>query len=180
MLAKLAAKASVDRRVHGTLVTLMCGLVYALCIYTLRRKQRRLTSIAGYVAYALGVGLNVVAALLDGFVVPALAVLYVNVGDEAIRGMMPTLTACGIAIQMFSKAGLIAMSAGIAAWSWDLLLGSAPLRIVGGVGVVAAAFPLLLFAFPDRALEPHLLLGITLTQMLWYAPLGVLLITKQV
>lgn len=87
----------------------------ALLTSLLASLDRRLGKLRGaYAAYGLGCGLLGVAMLLDGFVVPRLGD---QLAADAPAGL-PILYAIGVTIQIFSKAGLVAHSVAMLAWSW--------------------------------------------------------------
>jgi hypothetical protein len=167
------------RIVHGTVIAFMLALLYGFTVYSLRRGLRREAVVGALVAYAAGVGVLILAALIDGFLIPLVAARYAGVPPDVLRVGAGVLTLCGAAIQVLSKFGVIAMSAAIALWSTDLLRSGGALRIAGIVGCAAALIPVgVLFAAGQ--LVPMTLTIIVVAQGIWYLTIATLLVREQV
>lgn len=125
LLAQLSALAQIDALVHGALIVLLGTMGAGLTALALLPELRRAPALAGAAAWWLGwLGLTA-AALLDGFVSPQLAL---RVNDAVLArgaeqaapqiGMATMVLAlCAVAIQVLTRAALVAMGAAMLAWA---------------------------------------------------------------
>lgn len=127
--------AGVARLVHGALIVLMIASLVLLAEFATSRLRRPALVRAGFVVYLLGTLLLAGAALVNGFVVPALAQSSAA-ADPAIN------TAYALAWQLnqaLAGAGTIALAIGMAIWSCDLIRTRGLARIAGAYGLVAGS-----------------------------------------
>jgi len=176
LVVEVARLAPMLRIVHGTVIAFMLALLYGFTIYSMRRGLRREAVVGALVAYAAGVGVLILAALIDGFLIPLVAARYAGVPPDVLRVGAGVLTLCGAAIQVLSKFGVIALSAAIALWSTDLLRGRGVLRGAGIVGYAAALIPLGVLFAGGEFLVPMTLSIIVIAQGIWYLAIATLLI----
>ena len=85
-LTQMVQLATVDRIVHGTLIAIMGVLLFSFAVFSLRRGLHRATSIAAFIAYAAGITAVIGAALIDGFLTPAIAERYAGAASDAVKG----------------------------------------------------------------------------------------------
>ena len=166
VIAGIVAAGSADRAVHGTLLVIVLGMLFALGIYTLQRSRLHLC-VTAWMAFCAGSGALVAAVLIDGFFVPGFAQRYLGVSPDALAPALTVLNASAVAIQVLSAFGFIAMSGGMLLWSVDLVLDRGFERVVGLLGIVAAIAVIGLIAFAGT-LNPHSLTIVVATQALWY------------
>jgi hypothetical protein len=147
-----------DRLVHGLLVLILFAMMFSFTVYTLGRSRLHLRALA-WVAFFAGNMCVIGAALTDGFFVPAFAERYLRT--------VPIDTAPGLAIQVLTKFGFLALNAATLFWSIDLLLERGQARVIGLLGVIAsvAGTAVLLFG---GTINVHSLLLIVGLQALWY------------
>src|ERR1700737_4033499 len=107
-LTQVVQVATTDRVVHGTLIAIMGVLLYGLTIFSLRRGLHRQTTVAALIAYSAGIAAVIGAALIDGFLTPAIAERYAGAPPDAIKAAIPLLVLGASAIQILSKFGFVA------------------------------------------------------------------------
>jgi hypothetical protein len=166
--------------VHGTVIAFMIVLLYGLTVYSLRRGLRRELVVGALVVYAAGAGVMVLAALIDGFLIPAIARTYAGAPPEVLRNGASILAACGAAIQVLAKFGVVALSAAIALWSADLVRDGGRLRIAAIIGFAAALVSLGVLFVEGRFIVPLTLSIIVIAQGIWYLAIAALLVQERV
>jgi hypothetical protein len=171
--------ATADRVVHGVLIAVLAALLYGFTVFSLRRGLHRDTSVAGLVAYAIGIVALIGAGLIDGFLFPALAERYAGAPADAAQAAVPVLVAGAAMVQILSKLGLVAMSAGVALWSADLVTTPGVLRTTGALGFVFGLGTIGVVAFAGH-LNPHSLSAIVVVQAVWYVAVAALLVRGRV
>lgn len=124
--------AAMARGVHGTLIALLVLLLVLLWEYARSHIGHGLLRRAGGLAWLLGTLLNVLAALVNGFAVPALAA-----GSEPGPGTADVLRFAWQLNQAFAGCGSVALLVGMALWSVDLLRQAGARRWLGGYGLLA-------------------------------------------
>jgi hypothetical protein len=164
----VAAAAPMDRFVHGGLVAMFGVQVLGFQLFSARLGWGRPAVAAGFIAYAAGALLVVIPSVLDGFVIPDLAgaCLARPAGcgdvDEGVFRLV------AVVIQDFSKAALVALSAGTIGWAIALLTGQGlPGRAVGAIGLVCAAAPIAILLLSNVRLQPGNLAGFIASQVVW-------------
>lgn len=174
-IAQLKELAGASAWVHGILITLMWLGFFALSEFTLRRNPARPAIRFGFMAYALGVALMTGAAIVDGFITPQVALASAGPDPDNLRITGHLVNLCLMCNQALARLGVVAMSAGIAAWSLDLVRAAGLERVLGvlgiAVGIVCAGA---LIAGPLR-LDVHGMLAVIVAQGIWCIGVGVLL-----
>src|SRR5690348_9849873 len=74
LAADIAGTATLSRIVHGVLIALIALELYAFVVFSARLAPGRVAARAALVAYAIGTGAMIGAALVSGFVVSSLGV----------------------------------------------------------------------------------------------------------
>lgn len=174
--------------VHGALLALLAAQTLGLQRFSARLGWGRLTVAAGFLAYVAGVLLLAIPALLDGFVTPAVAAACVRAAREAVRECGPadgaTLRLVAVMIQVFTKAGLLLLSAAAGAWAVALLGGAGDVggfgpaarrRAVGALGIVCAVAPALVLVGTALWLRPGTLAALLAAQSVWACAVGALM-----
>ena len=178
-LTLIVQLATQDRIVHGAMIAIMGVLMYGFAIFSLRRGLHRETSVAGLIAFAAGVVAVIGAALIDGFLTPSIAERYAGAPPDAIKAAMQFLLVGGLTIQILTKFGIVAMSAGVAFWSADLVATPGLLRATGVIGFVSSIVTVGFLVFAGH-LNPHSLSTIVIVQAVWYLAVAVLLVRGRV
>jgi len=161
----IARLASVDRLVHGLLM-LLYGLQMVGFFYLAQRLRfDRPIVVTGFVAFAAGMFLTLIPATLDGFVTADLPALC----RTACAGTdLPGIAVISIAIQDFTRIGLVAFAISSLSWGVALISASGWLpRLVGAIGVAAGAISIGLIVIAGIVLTPATLALIVLSQLVW-------------
>ena len=166
LVRRLVAFSTLDEIVHGTLILAVAGLLYGMAAYSLRRGMRSAGVLAGLVTYALGAAALVGAGLIDGFMIPMLAVR-TAAEPAATAAALQILTVLAIAIGVLTKFGLAATCLAMLCWAAGLVRTAGRPRITGIAGIASAlAVAALLTA--TRQLNPHALAALFALQAVWY------------
>jgi hypothetical protein len=121
--------------VHATMIVLLGANLWALTVFSLRLEQPG-WALAGILAYGISFVGNGMAALINGFIVPAVA----GRVDRAVSGDLFVML--WQSNQAAAHLGVYAASGAIFLWSIGLLRrGQAINLIIGIVGVLAALIP---------------------------------------
>ena len=115
LAADLAGSANLSRFVHGGLIALIAAQIFAFTIFVTRIDSGRSAARAGLVAYAIGAGAMIGAALISGFVVSDLAERYADGTDADLFVQLARFAMTGN--QALAKLGVVAMSAAIVLWA---------------------------------------------------------------
>jgi len=174
-LREMGSLSARDRLVHGTLLLLLGMLLTGFASYALRRGFTRRPVVAGLVSFAVGIGGLFAAGLIDGFVLPQIAARFVAASPAAQNAAVATLAACGVAVNVLTAFGIVAMAIAIAVWSLDLARDAGESRIAGIVGFVAAALSVAVLVTGGPSLKPHTLMTVLCAQGVWYVWIAVLL-----
>ncbi len=163
-----------DRLVHGTLILMFGALLAGFANYALHRGLTRLPVLLGMVSFAIGVAGVFAAGLIDGFLVPEIAVRFAHAAASAQDAALVTLTACGAAVNVLTTFGFIATAIAIGAWSFDLVRDPGEPRISAIVGFISAAITIVVLISRGSSIKPHALMAIVCAQGLWYMSVAVL------
>lgn len=121
--------------VHATMIGLLAANVWGLTIFAARQGSAG-WMLAGILGYGIGFIGHLIAALINGFVVPAVAAAV----DRAASHDLFVLLWHGN--QAAARLGIYATGVAFAAWSVPLLLRRRPADVsVGALGLLAAAGP---------------------------------------
>src|SRR5580704_15450970 len=114
------------------------------------------------------------AALVDGFFVPEIGASYLG-GPQPIADLgFALLRLCSIAIQLFTKSGVIAISIAILLWSISFARVGRGAQLAAIIGVIAALFQAYILA-RGSVITAHTIVFIVAAQMLWYFIVGLLM-----
>jgi hypothetical protein len=178
-IAQMVQMGTADRVVHGVVIALIAALLFGFSVFSLRRGLHRQLVVAALIAYAMGVGVMIGAALIDGFLIPAIATRYAGAQPDAIKFAAQFLALCAMTIQIFAKFGVIALSSAVVLWSADLARTPGVLRITGLIGFASGLVAVGVLVFAGR-LDPHNLGAIVLVQAVWYIAVATLLVRERV
>ena len=123
--------------VHATMIVLLGANLWALTVFSLRLREPG-WALAGILAYGISFVGNGMAALINGFIVPAVA----GRVDRAVSGDLFVMLWQGN--QAAAHLGVYAAGGAILLWSIGLLRRGQPINlIVGALGLLAASIPCL-------------------------------------
>jgi hypothetical protein len=176
VLAQVRALSSLAALVHGVLIALMAAILLALLEFSVRRNLSRPLVRSGLLAYALGVIAMTGAALMGGFVAPAVAHVNPGVTGADLQQMVAFLAFAMLVNQALAPCGAILMSVGILGWSLDLRRGPAPQRLLAYFGIVSGLGAALALASGLLRLTVHGMTLVTLLQGVWTVGAGLVLL----
>jgi len=176
VVAQLRALATLSAEVHGVLIGLIYAGLLGVTQFAAERGLARAAVRCGLLAYAAGVIIMTPAGLVDGFIVPRVALTV-----PGIAAAEPALIAQFAAFAMlfnqaFAKCGAVLMSAGIAAFSLDLLRGAPYARALGIFGLSSGLGCALAIGTGWLPLDVHGMSAVVALQALWTIGAGVLLL----
>jgi hypothetical protein len=174
VLAQIAALTVADEVVHGVLLVLVGVLFYGFTVFAIRRGLYHGTVLGGLIAYALASAAMIGAALVDGFVVPALGARYAGASSQNAVIAVHMLAAASAVIQVLSKFAIAATGAALVFWSVGLLRAPGAVRVAGFIGIGSATLPVVVLLVKHH-LDPHSLGLILSLQTIWYLTIGALL-----
>lgn len=121
--------------VHATMIVLMTANLWGLSVFTLRQGASG-WMLAGIIGYGVSFVANLIAGMINGFIVPAVAA---EVDRAASGGLFTLLWETN---QAAARLGVYAISAAFALWSVHLLARRDATGVVAGVlGLIAALVP---------------------------------------
>lgn len=161
--------------VHGILIALMLGSFYGLTELAYQRGLRRSLVRIGLITYATGTVAMVGAALISGFVTTQVAGFATSTSGADIETTGQLIKLCWLLNQAMAKLGVIAMSAGILAWSFDLLRSGKLVRLTGAVGVLVGMASVAALMIGVLSLNVHGMMLVVVTQAIWTVMIGILL-----
>jgi hypothetical protein len=123
----------------------------------------------------VGVAALTGAAIVSGFITArvALASAGPDAADLRITGQL--LNLCTLCNQALARVGVVAMSAGIVAWSLDLVRGPALERVLGVLGMLIGVGCAAALLGGALQLDVHGMLAVVVVQGIWCIGVGVLL-----
>jgi hypothetical protein len=177
VLREEAANRTRDAVVHGGFIAILGVQLVCLAVLSLRLGLERVAAVGGFVLSAIGAILLILSMLLDGFVVPAVAMRYVDIlerqGDANILFVL-----LGTLIGFLMPTALLFQSAGMACWSAALVRRQGVARGIGLFGVAIAVLTVIgIVATAGRV--PHVLIGAVALLAAWYGVVGLALTLRR-
>ena len=139
----------------------------------MRRDLKRSLIRAGAIAYAAGLMVMLGAAMISGFIIGELTNLTPHATTVDLQINVQLLTLCRVLNQTWANVGALAMSAGIALWSIDLLRSSGVARMIGMLGLAVSVVPAGALIFGIVHLDVHGMTVVVLLQATWNVAVGV-------
>lgn len=172
----IAGLASLSAVVHGSLIALMLLTVFGFIEFVVRVGLERPLIRAGLIAYASGVLVMIGAALVSGFIAPDLAALLPHQTPVDLQINTQLLILCRVLNQSCANLAVVAMSAGIVAWSLELCRSRGGSRGVGIFGCVVGLVPALALLSGQLHLDVHGMTQVVAAQAAWNIAVAVLLL----
>jgi hypothetical protein len=138
---------------------------------------QRTVVMAALVASALPVAGIVVAAALDGFVIPKIAEQWMGGDDTARAGLQQLIRFCVLVASSLTRIYMLLAAMAILLWSWVVYRDHLSLGLPWVGGVVSLAGVATLFGGPAYV-SVHELLALVVGQSVWMVWAGVLMIRK--
>jgi hypothetical protein len=180
LFAQIRESAVADRLVHGALIVCTMALLFALLRFAQRLGTHRATVLLGLISYVFGAAAMISAALIDGFLVPEIGSSYLQAPSNTPDDGVAFLRFCSIAIQVFTKTGVIAVSVAILLWSAALIrAGRGPL-LAAVAGVAVVLLQVYVFMRNGPAITAHTIIPIVVSMAVWYFAIGLLLLAGRI
>jgi hypothetical protein len=172
VVAELAQKARADQVVHGALIALTGALVFGF-LELGPALGRRATARAALVAYAAGSAGMIGAALVSGFLVPALAARYEAASGPALDVLPHLLGLAALANRTLAGFGVAATSGAILLWSVALLRRPCDFhRATGFLGLASGGAPLAALLLGAQRLDVRGMTLVVVAQAAWSVAVG--------
>ena len=180
LFAQIRETAVADRFVHGALIVCTIALLFALFRFAQRLGTQRATVLLGLISYVFGAAAMISAALVDGFLAPEIGSSYLQAASNTPDDGVALLRFCSLAIQVFTKTGVIAVSVAILLWSAALIrAGRGPL-LAAIVGVAVVLLQVYVLTHGGSAITAHTIIPIVIAMAVWYFAIGLLLIAGRI
>jgi hypothetical protein len=166
--------------VHGVLIALMVPVLVGFVAFAARLGLHRLWALTGLVLYGIGILAGMSAALVNGFIVPAVAAHFASHGDAGVELATPSLVLCHAVNTACAQVDVIGVSAAAVFWGCGLLRRQGLLRAVGALGIVCGAVPLLALALGRLPMDLHGFGAFILMQTVWGLGVAAALIRRRV
>jgi hypothetical protein len=177
---QISDMASLSGWVHGTLLAFMLLIAYGFSEFVLRRGITRPLIRAGAITYAAGVLVMFGAAMVSGFIIGELMNLTPHATTVDLQINAQLLTLCRVLNQTWANVGAVAMSAGIALWSIDLLRSAGLARFIGFLGLAISVLPAGALIFGMMHLDVHGMTVVVLLQAAWNVAVGAAMLRERI
>lgn len=175
-MAALARIAGIAAAMHGVLLVLMVALAALLGEFAAARVREPALARSGLLVFVLGAGALTLAALVNGFAVPAVALSLG--GAPGGPEWTPVLRFAWQLNQAAAGFGVLAWAAATVLWSADLVRRAGLARWLGGYGLLAGGAVLLAVGSHAVAMDVRGFGAVQLALALWQAGAGVLLLRR--
>ncbi|MBS0578151.1 MAG: hypothetical protein JSR36_02690 [Proteobacteria bacterium] len=176
VLQEEAAHRFIDGVVHGGFVLVLATLIVNFVLLGRRLGAERVPVVICTVAFCIGAAACMASMILDGLVIPAVAVRYAGVSTpESLAAAKSLFVFAGSLIGFLMPMGIAFQSLAMLSLGALLAAGTPRLRLVGRAGALAGILivALLVLVPPGRA--AHVMLAGIALLGLWYLALAVLL-----
>ena len=180
MLASMRSQSTVDQVVHATLVIVFGLLTTAMVLFSARLGFHRFIVSAGLVAFSCAFVMTLLAAMTDGFVIPAIVARCAPASaGSCVAEAFTLLRLCAIQIEFLTRFSFVAIAIAVAASSSALLFTEGTPRWAGLTGLASATAQLAALFAAANQLTPPSLLVIFAAQVIWYLLAAALMIWQR-
>lgn len=172
---EIVTKAATSKVVHGTLIALMVALIYAFVEFSAHLGLRRAPVRAALIAYVIGSGAMIGAALISGFLISSIGLTYSHARADELDAVRHLFNLSGLANRTLANFGVVAISAAILLWSIAFLQRPRRRVRIGLLGVIAGGGPVVLIALDIIRLDVFGMTTVVVCQTVWYVLVGVAL-----
>lgn len=172
--------ATLNGIIHGSMIAVLGLLLYGYWGLTSRPGLQTEWARIGLIAYALGTGAMILAALVNGFILSDYLSRHQTAPEAEHQIIQHTLSLCRAFNQISAKAGVIGMSMAVLFWSLAVLRCSQSLRIIAAVGIVAALGPVAALFTGHLRMTVHGVMLFVLVQALWSMAIAIQLVRKKI
>lgn len=177
---EIATKAAVSKVVHGTLIALMAALIYAFVEFSAHLGLSRSPVRAALIAYVIGSGALIGAALISGFLISSIGLVYAHARQDELDAMRHLLNFSSLANRTLANFGVVAIATAILLWSVALLQRGRRHVWIGLLGVIAGVAPVALIALDVIRLDVSGMTIVAICQTVWYVLAGVALASGRI
>lgn len=175
ILQGIAALQPLKEWVHAIAMASVTAMAFGYTVLARKLDLHRPTALAGLLLYLLGCVAMFGATLIDGFIIPHLAVDGAKATPERVAFSYNLIHYAGIALNDAAKLGWVLQAVGTLAWSMQLLRMRGLARTAGVVGLLSSGLVVALVVVADTNLGMTALLSILVAQLLWNLAAAVLL-----
>jgi hypothetical protein len=168
-----ASNRFVDGLVHGGFIATLSVLIVCFVFLSRSAGMGKVTVVIGLVTFSIGSGVLIASMILDGFVIPALALRFmaVGVGDHLLEANALFIF-CGTLIRFLMPMGLCFQSAAMMSWSLQILERRGWRLAMGVFGMAAGTLVIGAICLAPPRLGDHVLLGAIALIAIWYLTLA--------
>jgi hypothetical protein len=179
ILASIRSQTTMDQLVHATLALIFGVLATVMFLFASCLGLRRFTVASGLVAFSCAVVFLLLAAMTDGFVIPAIAAQCApDPSSSCIAEALTLLRMSAVQIEYLTRFSLAAVAISAAAWSVALLSTKGIPRWAGFVGLASGVCQLGALQVASSRLRLDSLLAIFALQLVWYLLAASLMILR--
>jgi hypothetical protein len=162
-----------DGLVHGGFIATLSVLIVCFVFLSRALGMARVPVVAAFVAFCVGCGALMGSMILDGFVIPAIAVRFSGMGSaDGLTRAETLFILCGTLIRFLMPMGLLFQGLAMLSWS-SVIVGSRGWRLaVGVLGVAGGVLLIGAMLAPLPRLREHVLLGGIVVVAAWYLGLA--------
>jgi hypothetical protein len=179
-LQQISKLSSLSAWVHGVLMALMLVIAFAFSEFAMRRGIARPIIRAGAIAYGAGILVMLGAAMVSGFIVADLASSLPHANAVDLQISTQLLILCRVLNQSCASFGAVAMSAGIALWSIDLLRDAGARRAICLLGLALSLLPAIALILGLIHLDVHGMMLVLLLQSVWNVAVAIALMRSTI
>jgi hypothetical protein len=177
VLKEEAANQMKNALVHGGFTVVLAMQLACYAIFSGRLGWQRGLAITGLVFFAIGAALQTTSLIVDGLVIPQLAVRFLAGPPDRLPFTRSLFTLCGTAIQFLMPMGLFWQGAGITAWGAAAM----PSTRAGGIAGVLIGLAIMAGVIGAAATGQMMLTMLAIVGLaLWAALVGALMFWRTV
>ncbi len=164
-LQNLVAIGSADRWIHGALIAIVLMWAVGFSGFAWRLGIEHPAVMAGWLGYVMGCVFVILAGLIDGFIVPDLAVRLVD--PTAHPAAYDLLALCGVANQALTKLGLVFMAVGIIMWGHALMHHRGLARLIALMAMLTGGISAAFILISPARIDVQTLFWFLVGQVVW-------------
>jgi hypothetical protein len=180
VIRELAAGATFNGWIHGSLIALYLCVATGFVGLTRRLGFERPAATAGLVFYVAGTLAMMGAAVINGFALGLFAGRYSSVTPDKVAALGSSINMAGSISAVWAGIGAVGTSAAILAWSSLLVRRSGGLRVIGGAGILLGLATIAMLVSGTLILDVHGFLLLVVSQALWTVAVGLALAHGQI
>jgi hypothetical protein len=178
-LAQLQHIAFVNRLVHAGLLVVLVAIFVGFLGLADRLGWTRLSVRAAAAFQGCGLVCMIGAALINGFLLSALAGKNIDQPPEVVEALRHLLVSCHLANQTLAQAGTVALSIAILAWSLAMRGAGRAAFALALIGLIVGALPVVLLVGGQLQLDVRGMGGVVVVQALWNIAVAVWLLKQR-